>query len=86
MGTLGTSFTPSPASGVTIPDFPSAYDDPVLWILEPQRSPSLNRYSGTMQHPVIGGKLGNTIAAHAHLVYIYSKGDMVIADIQCEYS
>lgn len=71
---------PSRASGVTPQD--SNPEPLVCWMIEKCRSPVVDRYSGTMSHPLARGKQALTIAAFAHFVYSYSGGEIVIADIQ----
>jgi len=81
---LGDSpFTPSIASGLNDNHIPFS-DGEVVWLIEPFRSASVRRWSGTNQHPVPkeGGLLGATLYALAHFTVIYTGHDMVLSDIQ----
>jgi hypothetical protein len=53
-----------------------------VWLVEPRRTISLIKFSGTLQHPPCNDKMGETITAFAHFVYIVSKQSLVFADIQ----
>jgi hypothetical protein len=60
-------------------------DDPdaaILWLLEPLRGASIERWSGTLQHPNHDNKTGQTIDAFMHFSYVYSQQTLVFADIQ----
>jgi hypothetical protein len=50
--------------------------------VEPRRTISLIKFSGTLQHPPRNDKMGKTITAFAHFVYVVSKKSLVFADIQ----
>ncbi|KAJ6500211.1 kinase-like domain-containing protein [Mycena vitilis] len=77
---------PSPASGVDMDSFLSSMDDDpdsaVIWLVEPLRGSSLERWSGTLQHPAHENKPGQTIDAFMHFSYVYSQQTLVFADIQ----
>ncbi|TDL15501.1 kinase-like protein [Rickenella mellea] len=71
----------SPASATAI-EWDNA--QPPFWLIEPLRSSSITRYNGTLVHAQLPGKIGQTILAFVHYVYLASKRDMVLADIQSE--
>ncbi|KAJ6536660.1 hypothetical protein B0H10DRAFT_1670291, partial [Mycena sp. CBHHK59/15] len=75
---------PSPASGVTMETFlESTSADPttaITWLLEPLRASSIERWSGTLQHPNHSNKPGETMDAFMHFSYVYSQETFVFAD------
>ena len=71
---------PSAASGLP----PSAIDGAV-WLVEPRRTTSVQKFSGTLVHPVRNDKLGITLSVFTHFVYEASHQDLVLADIQGLY-
>ncbi|OBZ73931.1 hypothetical protein A0H81_06557 [Grifola frondosa] len=77
---------PSIASGYHVDKINTIdIDDPkdgVYWLIEERRSPIVTRFTSTMVHPWARGKQAITISAFAHFVYVYSGGNVVIADIQ----
>ena len=82
----GETGTPSPATGVTQSQWTDSWavqDYGLVWLLEPERSPVVQRWSGTMEHPKqTGSKLGATVTAFAHHAYICSLRTLVFADLQ----
>ncbi|KAF8056186.1 kinase-like domain-containing protein [Lyophyllum atratum] len=56
--------------------------EPVVWLVEPRRTTSLVKFSGTLCHPKQDNKMGKTITAFAHFVYEISGKTLVFADIQ----
>lgn len=56
--------------------------DSAVWLIEPRRTTSLVKFSGTLCHPAQTNKMGKTITAFAHFVYEISKKTLVFADIQ----
>jgi hypothetical protein len=63
----------------------------MMWLIERYRPEcaaiSPTKFSGTLRHITPNAdNLSITIYAFAHFVYCYSKGDMVLADIQGERS
>ncbi|KAJ7832306.1 hypothetical protein B0H13DRAFT_2289105 [Mycena leptocephala] len=80
------ALTPSPASGVPMSVFLDATsgnpDSAITWLLEPLRAASVNRWSGTLEHPIHADKAGKTIDAFMHFAYIYSQQSLVFADLQ----
>jgi hypothetical protein len=57
-------------------------DSAVTWLLEPLRAASVDRWSGTLEHPIHADKAGKTIDAFMHFAYIYSQQSLVFADLQ----
>ncbi|KAG6836327.1 hypothetical protein H0H93_009077 [Arthromyces matolae] len=57
-------------------------DHPEAYLVEPRRSKSVLKFSGTLQHPIQSSKMGNTLTAFAHYVFEISGKDIVFADIQ----
>ncbi|KAF5325455.1 hypothetical protein D9619_009978 [Psilocybe cf. subviscida] len=68
---------PSAASG-----FPPDDIDGAVWLVEPRRSTSVIKFSGTMIHPARADNVSLTLAAFAHYVYHSSNHQLVLADIQ----
>lgn len=60
---------------------PSNFDS-TTWLVEPRRTTSVIKFSGTLQHPTRHDKIGKTITAFAHFVYEVSAQTLVFADIQ----
>ncbi|KAJ7915414.1 kinase-like domain-containing protein, partial [Mycena leptocephala] len=54
-------------------------DAAIPWLLEPLRGASIERWSGTLQHPNHDNKTGH---AFMHFSYVYSQQTLVLADIQ----
>jgi hypothetical protein len=85
---------PSPASGITKDQFYNKYDlncdngtliPRVCWLLEPLRTQAFTRYTGTLKHPTLRGKLGSSIHAFVHYAFEVSGEDLLFADIQGLY-
>ncbi|KAJ6556663.1 kinase-like domain-containing protein, partial [Mycena sp. CBHHK59/15] len=57
-------------------------DSAITWLLEPQRASSIEKWSGTLEHPIHSGKAGNTMDAFMHFSYIYSQQSLIFADLQ----
>ncbi|KAJ7363724.1 kinase-like domain-containing protein [Mycena albidolilacea] len=75
--------SPSEASGYTAADVTDIADIPVTWLLEPFRPNHPEKWSGTNQHPSHHkNKLGSTLTAFAHFVFLTSLRTIVLADIQ----
>ncbi|KAJ7053015.1 kinase-like domain-containing protein, partial [Mycena amicta] len=73
---------PSVPSGYSAADLAEA-DCPMVWLMEPFRPGNTQKSSGTNQHPTHReNKLGNTLNAFAHFVYLHSYKTIVLADIQ----
>jgi hypothetical protein len=53
-----------------------------MWLVKPQQTTSVVKFSGTLQHPSQDNKVGKTITAFAHFVFTISKQSLVFADIQ----
>jgi hypothetical protein len=71
---------PSPASGAKTY---AGELNGILWLVEKRRSHSLQRFSGTLHHPVLGSDLrSSTISAFAHFSYGHSNSTLIFADIQ----
>ncbi|KAJ7161857.1 kinase-like domain-containing protein, partial [Mycena crocata] len=79
---------PSPASGLTMDSFMASLDTnpncAIFWLLEPLRSSSVERWSGTLQHPPHENKPGRTMDTFMHFSYVYSQQTLVFADLQSE--
>ncbi|KAJ7658237.1 hypothetical protein DFH06DRAFT_990388, partial [Mycena polygramma] len=83
---------PSPASGISSDEYLAACDlqddshsDPgiVVWLFEPRRSSQVKHWSGTNEYPAWPqSKLGSTLNAFAHYVYVFSQESTVLADLQ----
>ncbi|PPQ75329.1 hypothetical protein CVT25_005119 [Psilocybe cyanescens] len=69
--------TPSPASSLL-----PLEEDAAVWLVEPRRTKSVQKFSGTMIHPHRNDKLGKTLAAFTHFVYEFSGEELVFADMQ----
>jgi hypothetical protein len=72
---------PSPASSLPPSDLDGAF-----WLVEPRRTKSVQKFSGTMIHPHRNDKLGKTLCAFTHFVYEFSGQELVLADIQGKIS
>lgn len=68
---------PSPASGLQPVDI-----DKAVWLVEPRRTTSVQKFSGTLAHPNREDELGLTLIAFAHFIYDTSDKEFVLADIQ----
>ena len=68
---------PSIASGL------SAFEtDSPTWLIEPRRTKSVVKFSGTLVHPSRADKVGITLVAFVHFSYEISQKQLVFADIQ----
>lgn len=68
---------PSIASGL------SAFEmDPATWLVEPRRTKSVMKFSGTLVHPSRADKVGITLVAFVHFSYEISQKQLIFADIQ----
>ncbi|KAG6834598.1 hypothetical protein H0H93_008682 [Arthromyces matolae] len=73
------------SDGFLVREHGSCFDtlvDPAVWLIEPLRTTSVVKFSGTLCHPTRSDKIGKTITAFAHFVYEISQKSMVFADIQ----
>jgi len=68
---------PSNASGLA----PFEIGSPT-WLVEPRRTKSVVKFSGTLVHPSHTDKIGVTLMAFAHFSYEISQKRLVFADIQ----
>ncbi|KAJ7748307.1 kinase-like domain-containing protein, partial [Mycena maculata] len=79
-------YEPSLASGMTMHKFlKSTSSNPngaITWLLEPLRAASIERWSGTLEHPTHSDKAGKTIDAFMHFSHTYSQQTFVFADLQ----
>ncbi|KAF5375480.1 hypothetical protein D9757_009951 [Collybiopsis confluens] len=73
--------TPSIASAMK---FAFGEDEGVTWLVEPRRSTSFEKFTGTLCHSraYFGGLASETVHAFAHYVYIFTKHEVVVADLQ----
>jgi hypothetical protein len=82
------ALSPSLASGIDMQvflDTTSANPDSALtWLLEPLRASCIDRWSGTLEHPIHSDKAGKTMDAFMHFAYIYSQQSLIFADLQSE--
>ncbi|KAJ7133796.1 kinase-like domain-containing protein [Mycena filopes] len=80
------SLIPSPASTVSMDMFLEATsahpDSAITWLLEPLRASALDRWSGTLEHPLHSDKAGMTMDAFMHYSYVYSQKSFIFADLQ----
>ena len=60
-------------------------DSAIVWLLEPMRGSSIERWSGTLKHPNHDNKVGQTMDAFMHFSYVYSQHTIVFADIQGDF-
>ncbi|EJF58403.1 hypothetical protein DICSQDRAFT_66970, partial [Dichomitus squalens LYAD-421 SS1] len=60
----------------------SKQDAGLVWLLEPERSVAMERWSGTMAHPNHADKRGATLTAFVHFAYVYSHRTLVFSDLQ----
>ncbi|KAF5340536.1 hypothetical protein D9758_015821 [Tetrapyrgos nigripes] len=83
--------TPSTLSGVTAERYVDEMYEPgsedletlqILWLMEPQRSTEITKYSGTMTQVDCNTLPYMTMAAFAHFTLHWTKGKMVFVDIQ----
>ena len=57
----------------------------VAWMLEPHRSPSVKKWSGSYQHgSQRTDKIHETMNCFSHFVYEWTKKSIVFADLQSE--
>ncbi|KAF8576013.1 hypothetical protein K439DRAFT_1307918, partial [Ramaria rubella] len=54
----------------------------IYWLLEEQRTPVVNNYSYTLNHPDQKSLKGATIVVFAHFCWLYSQQTLVFADMQ----
>jgi hypothetical protein len=83
---------PSPASGISFEEYQAACEvqddsvfDPgvIIWLFEPRRSSKVAHWSGTNEYPAWHqNKIGSTLNAFAHYVYLFSQESTVLADLQ----
>ncbi|KAJ6474302.1 kinase-like domain-containing protein [Mycena sanguinolenta] len=82
----GSSPAPSPASGVSFEAFLDSTivnpDSAITWLLEPLRAASVDRWSGTLEHPIHSDKAGKTMDTFMHFSYVYSQQSFIFADLQ----
>ena len=82
------TFSASKASGVNTKTWP--FDDKsvgVLWLLEPRRSPRVDKWSGTLTQPAqVMSKNAATMSAFAHFSLVLSEYTTVYVDLQSEYN
>ena len=71
--------SPSPASGLQPVDV-----DKAVWLVEPRRTTSVQKFSGTLAYPNWEDELGLTLIAFTHFIYDTSDKELVLADIQGE--
>lgn len=57
-------------------------EDAAVWLVEPRRTKSVRKFSGTLVHPNRIDKLGKTVSAFSHFSYEYSGNEIVLVDIQ----
>ena len=57
-------------------------DDTAVWLVDPQCTTLVEKFSGTLVHPTCHDKLGITLSAFAHYAYEASHEELVLADIQ----
>ena len=53
-----------------------------VWLVEPRRTKTVLKFSGTLNHPNRQDKVGTTISSFAHFSYQVSNRELVFADIQ----
>lgn len=70
--------TLSPASGFE----DDMFGDVAVWLVEPRRTTSVVKYSGTLVHPTRRDQVGIIVTAFAHYIYETSNKELVLADIQ----
>ena len=80
---------PSTASGVSLDTWtskversPCATESRILWLLEPRRTTSVVRWSGTLAHPNRADKPHATMSAFVHFAYEHSLKTIIFADLQ----
>ncbi|KAJ7934799.1 kinase-like domain-containing protein [Mycena leptocephala] len=55
----------------------------IIWLFEPRRSSKVAHWSGTNEYPAWHqNKIGSTLNAFAHYVYLFSQESTVLADLQ----
>jgi hypothetical protein len=87
---------PSAASGISSDAYQAACEaqdhtvlDPglVVWLFEPRRSSKVIHWSGTNEYPAWHqNKLGSTLNAFSHYVYLLSQESIVLADLQSVFN
>ncbi|KAI1791093.1 kinase-like domain-containing protein [Ganoderma leucocontextum] len=77
---------PSKASGISQESWASLTekdpDSTIIWLLEPRRSKSVTRWSGTLAHSKRADKRHSTMGAFVHFAYDWSQQTVVFADLQ----
>lgn len=63
-------------------DLPPSDHDLAIWLVEPRRTKSVQKFSGTLVHPNHYDKVGITLVAFTHFTYEVSHKELVFADIQ----
>lgn len=58
------------------------FGDVAVWLVEPRRTTSVVKYSGTLVHPTRRDQVGIIVTAFAHYIYETSNKELVLADIQ----
>ncbi|KAF5368808.1 hypothetical protein D9757_012281 [Collybiopsis confluens] len=77
-------FNPSKASGIQISKDSLGADEGITWLVEPKRSPTVEKFTGTLVHgrAHFGGLTSETVHAFAHFVYSFTQQQLVVADLQ----
>lgn len=61
-------------------------DEYSVWVMEPLRMKIVEKYSGTLTQSLGNSLSSRTMNAFAHFSYDSSDGNLVLVDLQCEYS
>ncbi|KAF8587691.1 hypothetical protein K439DRAFT_1614125 [Ramaria rubella] len=79
---VGVEQCPSLGSNCSRDDVELSEIQAIYWLLEEQRTPVVNNYSYTLNHPDQKSLKGATIVVFAHFCWLYSQQTLVFADMQ----
>jgi len=77
-----TGFNPSKASG--LPEDLLGIEEGITWLVEPRRSPTVVKFTGTLthSHSHIADLASETVHAFAHFIFELTDRQLVVADLQ----
>ncbi|KAI0641518.1 hypothetical protein C8Q79DRAFT_316050 [Trametes meyenii] len=87
---LSADASPSMASGISKEVWNSdasfsEWDAGLVWLIEPRRSATVTRWSGTMQQSNRTNKRQSTMGAFAHFSFLWSEKESVFVDLQSSH-
>lgn len=83
-----TGNSPSEALGITTfatdPENWLKHPEGATWLVEDKRISTVQRFTGTLSHVPFsaGGLCCDTVHAFAHIIYDYTDGKLIMADLQ----